>query len=47
MATAPSESLVRPDRLTLLAFVGVLLFGSFNAIAVKQSVEESRPLCPS
>lgn len=35
---------VRPDRLTLLAFAAVVLFGGVNAIAVKQSVTELAPL---
>jgi drug/metabolite transporter (DMT)-like permease len=43
MATAPSASVARPDRLTLLAFAGVVLFGGVNAIAVKKSVEELTP----
>ncbi len=43
MATAPAASVVRPDRLTLLAFAGVVLFGGVNAIAVKQSVAELAP----
>jgi drug/metabolite transporter (DMT)-like permease len=42
MTTAPSD-LVRPDRLTLLAFAGVVLFGGVNAIAVKKGVEELAP----
>jgi drug/metabolite transporter (DMT)-like permease len=42
MTRAPSD-LVRPDRLTLLAFAGVVLFGGVNAIAVKKGVEELAP----
>ncbi len=34
---------VRPDRLTLLAFAGVVLVGGVNAIAVKESVKELAP----
>jgi len=41
--TAPPASLVRPDRLTLFAFTGVVLFGGVNAIAVKASVGELAP----
>ncbi|MGH2357879.1 MAG: hypothetical protein ACRDGJ_07670, partial [Candidatus Limnocylindria bacterium] len=37
------SGVVRPDRLTLLAFAGVALFGGVNAIAVKQSVMELAP----
>lgn len=33
----------RPDRATLLAFAGVVLFGGLNAIAVKQTVVELAP----
>jgi drug/metabolite transporter (DMT)-like permease len=44
VATAPAQSPVRPDRLTLLAFAGVVLFGGGNAIAVKLSVEELAPI---
>jgi len=32
-----------PDRATLLAFVGVVLFGGANAVAVKLTVEELAP----
>ncbi len=39
----PSVAPVQPDRLTLLAFTGVVLFGGLNAIAVKQSVLELDP----
>jgi drug/metabolite transporter (DMT)-like permease len=41
--TASPTSDVRPDRSTLLAFVGVVLFGGLNAIAVKQTVRELDP----
>jgi drug/metabolite transporter (DMT)-like permease len=34
---------VRPDRTTLSAFVGVVLFGAVNAIAVRQIVTELAP----
>jgi drug/metabolite transporter (DMT)-like permease len=40
--TAPTQ-VVRPDRLTLLAFAAVVLFGGGNAIAVKQNVMELAP----
>jgi drug/metabolite transporter (DMT)-like permease len=43
MTRAPSD-LVRPDRLTLLAFAGVVLFEGVNAIAVKKGVEELAPI---
>lgn len=33
----------RPDRATLLAFAGVVLFGGLNTIAVKQTVAELAP----
>ncbi len=33
-----------PDRATLLAFLGVVLFGGINAVAVKQMVLELPPL---
>lgn len=41
-APAPGNG-VRPDRLTLLAFAAVVLFGGVNAIAVKRSIEELAP----
>jgi drug/metabolite transporter (DMT)-like permease len=41
--TAPSDSEPRPDRATLVAFAGVVIFGGLNAIAVKQTVEELAP----
>jgi drug/metabolite transporter (DMT)-like permease len=34
----------QPDRLTLIAFGGVVLFGGLNTIAVRQSVLELEPL---
>jgi drug/metabolite transporter (DMT)-like permease len=43
MSTPASVNGVRPDRLTLLAFAGVVLFGGGNAIAVKESVAELAP----
>src|SRR5512143_3966608 len=33
----------RPDRTTLLAFAGVVVFGGLNSIAVKESVQELAP----
>ena len=33
----------RPDRATLIAFVGVVLFGGLNAIGVRQTVQELAP----
>jgi drug/metabolite transporter (DMT)-like permease len=41
--TARASAEVRPDRSTLLAFAGVVLFGGANAIAVKQTVLELAP----
>src|SRR2546425_1443207 len=41
--TAQSASHTRPDRATLLAFVGVVLFGGVNAIGVRQTVHELAP----
>lgn len=41
--TRPPTSDVRPDRITVLAFVGVVLFGAVNAIAVRQIVTELAP----
>lgn len=41
--TAPPGDAVRPDRLTLLAFLGVVVFGGINAVAVKQTVGELDP----
>lgn len=38
-----NTSAVRPDTATLAAFVGVVLIGSSNAIAVKVTVEELAP----
>ncbi len=43
MAQAPAADRVRPDRATLAAFAGVVLFGGVNAIAVKKSVAELAP----
>jgi drug/metabolite transporter (DMT)-like permease len=43
-STVAAASVIRPDRLTLLAFAGVVLFGGVNAIAVKASVAELAPL---
>lgn len=40
---APSST-ARPDRATLLAFGGIVLFGGLNTIAVKQTVQELDPL---
>jgi drug/metabolite transporter (DMT)-like permease len=34
----------QPDRLTLIAFAGVVVFGGLNTIAVRQSVLELEPL---
>lgn len=42
-ATNPAASPAAPDRSTLAAFLGVVLFGGVNAIAVKVSVEELAP----
>ncbi len=43
MTQAPAADPARPDRITLAAFVGVVLFGGVNAIAVKKSVAELAP----
>jgi drug/metabolite transporter (DMT)-like permease len=43
ITASTSPSAIRPDRLTLLAFAAVVLFGGANAIAVKKSVEELAP----
>jgi drug/metabolite transporter (DMT)-like permease len=43
MTRAAAGDVVGPDRLTLLAFAAVVLFGGGNAIAVKQSVVELAP----
>ena len=40
---APRDEATRPDRLTLLAFLGVVLFGGVNAVAAKQTVAELDP----
>ncbi len=42
MAAQPSGD-IRPDRTTLLAFAGVVLFGGANAIGVRQTVVELAP----
>jgi drug/metabolite transporter (DMT)-like permease len=39
----PSPGDIRPDRSTLLAFVGVVLFGGLNSIGVRQTVHELAP----
>jgi drug/metabolite transporter (DMT)-like permease len=41
--TRPPSNEVRPDRTTVLAFIGVVLFGAVNAIAVRQIVTELAP----
>jgi drug/metabolite transporter (DMT)-like permease len=41
--TVPGESAVRPDSATLAAFIGVVLIGGLNAIAVKVTVAELAP----
>jgi len=38
-----TSSTATPDRVTIAAFIGVVLFGGLNAIAVKQSVRELDP----
>lgn len=43
MTTAAPAASAGPDRATLLAFIGVVLFGGLNAIAVKASVAELAP----
>ena len=43
MTATPVASSAAPDRLTLAAFLGVVVFGGLNAIAVKLSVEELDP----
>lgn len=43
MNETASTEVVRPDRLTLLAFAAVVLFGGGNAIAVKLNVMELAP----
>jgi len=40
---APQRDATSPDRLTLLAFGGVVLFGGMNAVAAKQTVAELDP----
>lgn len=44
MTATPAAIPAAPDRLTLAAFLGVVVFGGVNAIAVKLSVEELAPL---
>lgn len=41
--TGLTTSEVRPDRTTLLAFLGVVVFGGANAIGVRQTVVELAP----
>src|SRR3972149_2619135 len=41
--SAQSPGDVRPDRTTLLAFLGVVIFGGANAIGVRQTVLELAP----
>lgn len=41
--TASPGGAVQPDRSTLLAFLGVVLFGGVNAVAVKQTVSGLDP----
>ncbi len=43
MTGAAPATAAGPDRATLLAFIGVVLFGGLNAIAVKTSVGELDP----
>jgi len=43
MVAIAAASPAGPDRMTLAAFLGVVLFGGVNAIAVKLSVEELAP----
>lgn len=43
MAAVPSVNPAGPDRVTLMAFLGVVFFGGLNAIAVKHSVAELAP----
>jgi drug/metabolite transporter (DMT)-like permease len=43
-APATAAGWVSPDRLTLLAFAGVVILGAFNAIAVKVSVGDLAPI---
>jgi drug/metabolite transporter (DMT)-like permease len=43
MTAVPAASPAAPDRLTLAAFLGVVVFGGVNAVAVKLSVEEFAP----
>src|SRR3989304_4816021 len=41
--SAQSPGDVRPDRTTLLTFLGVVIFGGANAIGVRQTVLELAP----
>lgn len=43
MTSGTPASATGPDRATIAAFVGVVVFGGVNAIAVKQSVRELDP----
>lgn len=43
MASTSASTTGRPDRATLLAFAGMVLFGGLNTIAVKQTVAELDP----
>jgi drug/metabolite transporter (DMT)-like permease len=43
MTSGPPASTAGPDRATIAAFVGVVILGGLNAIAVKQSVRELDP----
>ncbi len=42
MAAQPTRE-TRPDQATILAFLGVVVFGGFNAIGVRQTVHELAP----
>lgn len=39
----PTSQFGRPDRATLVAFAGVVLFGGLNGLGVKQTVDELAP----
>jgi drug/metabolite transporter (DMT)-like permease len=41
--SVPSSADRRPDRATLLAFLGVVLFGGINGFGVRQTVQELAP----
>jgi drug/metabolite transporter (DMT)-like permease len=43
MMSAPMSGNRRPDRATLLAFTGVVLFGGVNGLGVRQTVQELAP----